>query len=74
MEPEETGINHNRLIKAYLRLSEETKRISESPGSYSIRSELPKLGRKPQKSNTKWNQTSRKLFSTLVSSSTLPAC
>ncbi len=42
-------LNHNHLMKAYLRLAAEGKKIQESPGVVAIRGEAPKPPRKPKK-------------------------
>lgn len=43
-------LNHHHLVKAYLRLAAESKKIAESPGVTAIRGEPPKPQRKPRKS------------------------
>ncbi len=50
MEPEAQDIaehpNHQRLLKAYLRLAAESKKIKESPGVTAIYGEAPTLKKK----------------------------
>jgi hypothetical protein len=48
MEPEEfaSQLNHTHLVKAYLRLAAESKKIKESPGVTAVRGEAPKPQRK----------------------------
>jgi hypothetical protein len=70
MEPKDFNdqLNHNRLVKAYLRLSAETKKIKESPAIYSIRGEPEKPKRKPKK-ESRSNQPSSLGYSNRITQS-----